>query len=251
MLDETAPDFEKAAVILKPKTDEPKRHPPGTVVALAGEAARYTRFAVCMQSLAYRVPAGSAISWVLGSDIPESRNQACADLGGEWVWFIDDDHSFRDDILLGLLDREVDIVAPICLRRNQPFLPVACVNGDFMRLDDHAPEALVEVEHTGSSGMLIRRNVIDALSEPWFELGEREGNGNRVSEDVWFCRKAREAGFKIHVDMRQRLAHLTTAAVWPVYSEEHERWLTGFTVADGAQLAIDPGVPAVPDTTTQ
>lgn len=218
----------------------------GTVVALSGEAARYTRFFVCMQSLGYQLPAGSSVRFVLGSDIAESRNQACEEMEGDWVWFIDDDHAFRDDVLVNLLKRNEDIVTPICLRRAGSFLPIPAVDGDFMDLSKYGSDDLVEVEHAGSSGMLIRREVIEALEPPWFELG-RLDDGRRISEDVNFCRRAREAGFKIHVDLGVRLGHITTAVVWPVWNEELGRWLTGFTVADGSQLAIELGQPTEDD----
>jgi hypothetical protein len=234
------PNFEHAVIL-----DAPKQQLPGTVVALAGEAGRYTRFAVCMQTLAFNIPPGTAVKWIMGSDIPESRNQAIDELHGDWVWFIDDDHAFPGDIVLKLLARDVDIVTPICLRRNQPFLPVPSVDGDYLDVTRYQPEELVEVEQAGSSGMLIRKNVIDQYRDafpdrPLFELGDREGGGNRVSEDVNFCRRVRDMGFKIHVDMGVRLGHITTAIIWPTFNEEDERWLTGFTIADGAQLWINP-----------
>lgn len=230
------PDFTDARAVL---LDKPEPMTAGTVVALAGEAGRYTRFAICMQALSFRLPPGTAVRWTLGSDIAESRNQACEEIEGDWIWFIDDDHAFRDDVLLSLLARNVDIVTPICLRRAQPFLPVPAEHGDFLNLANHGPDDLVEVNHGGSSGMLIRKRVLDAIEPPWFELG-RDENGARVSEDVNFCRRAQAAGFKVHVDLAVRLGHMTTAIIWPVWNEDEQRWLTGFTVADGAQLATEP-----------
>lgn len=229
-------DLSSAVVLEQPR---PARSP-GTVVALAGEAGRYTRFSVCMQSLSFNVPAGTAFKWTFGSDIPESRNQAIEQMEGDWIWFVDDDHAFAADIVMSLLDRNVDIVQPLCLRRNQPFLPVAAVDGDYMDVRRYRPDELVEVEHAGTSGMLIRRNVLEALDAPWFELGDREGDGNRVSEDVHFCRKAKAAGFNVHVDMAVRLGHIAPVTIWQHWDEENECWLTGFTVSDGAELYIPP-----------
>lgn len=93
----------------------------------------------------------------------------------------------------------------------------------------------MEVEHTGSSGMLIRRRVLDALEPPWFELG------NGISEDVAFCRKARAAGFSVHVDLGGWLTHLTVAAIRAFWHEEERRWMTGFDIADGTKLSIELG----------
>lgn len=212
--------------------------PPGTVAVTADEAGRYTRFAISMQGL--WMPAGTKTVWQIGNDIAGNRNAACEQMDGDWIWFVDDDHAFPGDILLGLLERNVDIVAPLCLRRVQPFLPVACgLDGDFLDLNLCGEDELVEVEHTGSSGMLVRRRVLEEVAKPpgrrvWFQLGDG------VSEDVVFCRKARAAGFRVHVDTGRRLGHVTTAVVWPAFGEG--RWRTGLSVADGAELVIEAGV---------
>jgi hypothetical protein len=222
--------LEKDAVLLK----QPEQAGPGTVAVATDEAGRYTRFAIAMQGLL--CPIGSRTLWQVGNDIAGNRNGACAQADGDWVWFIDDDHTFAPDILLRLLARDVDIVAPLCLRRVQPFHPVACdLDGRHLDVTRYAHGELVEVEHTGSSGMLIRRRVLEQVEAPWFELG------NGVSEDVAFCRKAREAGFLVHVDMGVPLGHITTAVVWPTNTDG--AWYTGFDIADGASLLVDPPKP--------
>lgn len=226
-------ELQKAAVLLADPTNCA-----GTVAVTADEAGRYTRFAVSMQRL--QMPAGTGTMWQIGNDIAGNRNAAVESFEGEWVWFIDDDHAFHPDILMRLLARNVDIVTPLCLRRTSPFLPVPCVDDDFMDVTRYRGDELVEVQHAGSSGMLIRRRVLAAVEPPWFELG------NGVSEDVNFCRKAKAAGFDVHVDVGAKLGHITTAVVWPVWEAQEERWYTGFTIADGAKLAIDPAVEGDP-----
>lgn len=212
--------------------------PSGLVAITADEAGRFTRFAISMQGL--RIPGlASRTIWQIGNDIAGNRNGAVEQFLSlpalDWLWFIDDDHAFSPDILMRLLTTQKQIVTPLCLRRTQPFLPVPCVEEEFMDLSryDDSPTDVVEVQHAGSSGMLIRREVLEAVEAPWFELG------NGISEDVNFCIKAREAGFDIHVDLGTKLGHITTAVIWPVWNEDEGRWLTGLTVADGAQLAIE------------
>lgn len=214
------------AHILKPPTGR------GVVAVTADEAGRYTRFAISMQGL--QIPDGSRTLWLVGNDIPGNRNVACQSLidgDGDWVWFIDDDHAFKPDLLARLLARNVDIVTPLCLRRVQPFLPIPCVDEGFIELNLYGPNELVEVQHAGSSGMLIKRHVLERIEPPWFHLSDG------VSEDVNFCIKAKQAGLDIHVDLGSRLGHITTAVIWPAWDADNDRWLNGFTVADGAQLA--------------
>jgi hypothetical protein len=203
----------------------------GTVAVCAEEAARYTRFLISVQALG--MPPGSQIRWLLSSDTTASRNSSCRDLYGEWVWFVDDDHAFQPDILRRLLTHDVDIIAPLVLRRHQPFLPVACLDDEVLDLSQHPEEGLLEVDHTGSSGMLIRRHVIEAMEDPWFELG------NGISEDVNFCRAARDAGFSIHIDLGCRMGHITPAVVWPYWDENLGQWVTGFSIADGFEIGVD------------
>ena len=221
------PRYEAMAVPL----GEPDHYPPGTIVVLANEAARYSQFYVALSGLA--IPEGSVMLWRLGSDVAEARNSGCAAMEGEWVWFIDDDHDFPPDTLLRLLQRNVDIVTPSCLRRDAPFLPIAAEGASFLDLRAHGKRDLVEVVHAGSSGMLIRRRVLDKLDQPYFELGDREDDGNRVSEDVTFCRKAREAGFQIHVDLAAPIGHFVVGSIWPVWNDDHDRWMTTVKIANG------------------
>lgn len=219
---------------------------PGTVAVLCGDAGRYTAFWGAMLGAAFQLPQGCAVKIYTGSDVPALRNEAVADYladgqaGGNWLWFIDDDHCFPPDICHRLAARAVDIVQPVCLRRTSPFLAVATgLDGDFLRLTDHGPKDLVEVMQAGSSGMMIRRKVLEAVEAPWFELG------NGISEDVRFCQKAAAAGFQIHVDMAVRIGHMTVVTIWPTYPEQDDRWMTGFTVSDGAELRIEVADPSM------
>lgn len=200
---------------------------PGTVAIAADETARYTAFAMSLQNL--EAPAGSVTLWQLGSDVAAGRNRACESLQGDWLFFVDDDHAFAPDILMRLLNHDKPIVAPNVLRRHQPFKSVACVDDKVLELEGEP--RLVEVQHTGSSGMLIRREVIEAVEPPWFELG------NGISEDVNFCRKARAAGFDIHVDLGTLLGHISTVVIWPAYDG---KWSVGLSLMDGSEIGLEP-----------
>ena len=59
---------------------------------------------------------------------------------------------------------------------------------------------LQEVGSVGMGVMLIKANVFAKLAEPWFETPWRHDKRGYIGEDVFFCKKAREAGFKIWID---------------------------------------------------
>jgi len=210
---------------------------------IANDAARFSEFWSCVLQL--KVPQGSKKEQVIGGDWCSARNELarrCIEEGYDYLWFMDDDHSFAPDLLQKLLTAaetyDLPIVNPLCTMRTAPFhLVTFAANPDPESKDRYLPisleglpgEGIVELEAGGCAGMLIRRDVLEALGGNWFEYGDR-------SEDIVFCEKAKTAGFKIHADLSARLGHITTAVVIPALTENG--WETGITVGRDMQLAI-------------
>jgi GT2 family glycosyltransferase len=151
----------------------------------------------------------------------------------EWLLFLDDDQVFAPDLLERLLSHEKDIVAALCLRRDEPYGPF-CFSEDlgehtFLPIDlhQHGPEDLVRVAAVGTGAMLIRRRVFEKLEDPWFPIAES-------GEDVMFCQEAQRQGFEVFCDLGARLGHLTTAVVWPVTP-----WKVGFVISDETRITRD------------
>lgn len=201
--------------------------PAGTVVILAHEAARYTRF--WNSFLGLRLPPVKIIS-KLGVDVAKMRNEAIAEMEGDWIWFVDDDHTFEPDLLMKLLAHNVDVVQPLILRRYAPFGPVHMgpqVEGSqahwqyALRKDD--PKGLMEVHAVGSGCCLIKKKVLDAIERPWFEIGKLEADG--LGEDLWFCRKVKEKGFRIFCDLGNPVGHLNVGNVVATRKEDGT-WMT-------------------------
>lgn len=80
----------------------------------------------------------------------------------------------------------------------------------FEWLDD-LPEELTEVDFCGVPAAIIHRSCFERTARPWF--GETDARGERVTHDVFFCRKLQAAGIKIHVDGTIRCGHLIDAPV--------------------------------------
>lgn len=97
-----------------------------------------------------------------------------------------------------------------------------CLGADVMRGKDQKPfdgkldydfiirkEDLVEVAYTGMGFMLVKRGVFEKLEYPWFRPIEKK-IGDMVDftmEDVAFCLRAKEAGFKIFIDPAVKVGH--------------------------------------------
>lgn len=194
------------------------RHPAGTVGVLVGPLVRYRAVFTSLEQL--KVPVGSTLVFAEGVDIAKNANLLVDSMYGDWLWVMGDDHRFDPDLLLHLLDRRVEIVAPVVCKRDPPFNPVfykKAVVGAFdnqiytwdLLNHEHPRGGLITVDAAGSAGMLIRRWVFESLPKPWF------GYTNHVSEDVGFCLNARASGYQIHVDLDQTMTHLTTCDLEP------------------------------------
>ncbi len=179
--------------------------------------ARYAKFTLSLLRLI--VPADTGMFWGRGAGIAENLNDGVTKSKGDWIWLMGDDHEFEPQTLVRLLDRDVDIVAPVCSRRRYPFQPVAyneTPEGLFANLPwkGLSPNGdLMEVDAAGTAGMLIKKHVFEKMSPPWFEIGQIETD--KLSEDLVFCRKARKEGFKILLDTNNVIGHMAPHTVWP------------------------------------
>ena len=53
--------------------------------------------------------------------------------------------------------------------------------------------------------MLIKREVFEKISRPWFALGMPEA---WLGEDIFFCRKCKENGIEIWMDASLSIKHI-------------------------------------------
>ena len=218
-------------------------HPPGTVIVPTSELQRYTPFMLSMLRL--QVPVGTHLTMASSVGVAQNMNQCIAEAAGAWVWLINDDHEFHPHTLLRLLERGVDIVAPLTLRRVPPLQPVmfreydpAARTWPQLRWADlpSDPDALCEVGAVGGPGLLIRMPVLEALPKPIFEIGQVQPD--RLSEDLWFCKKARDAGYKVYVDCSVVLGHTTIVTHTPTFRDG--RWMVASDLGGGTVLHLEP-----------
>ena len=159
----------------------------------------------------------------MGADICGQLNTMIRGLqDDEWLWIMGDDHTWDWDLLPRLLEHDVDVIVPHCLRRNPPWMPVVNEGetDDGWQIGAQLPEeGLTEIWSAGSAGMLIKREVLDAIGDPWFIPAQ---NAVGLNQDIYFCQRAREAGFKIYCDPSALLGHVSNYTICP--SHEAGSW---------------------------
>lgn len=231
-----------------------KVHPPGTIIVGAGEFLRFGSFVNSMLQVLH--PPRTQILIKQSMAVVDNHNNCIQRMSdeSEWVWIQADDHCWDPDALIKLLDREVDVVVPLILKRNPPYHPVAFKSFEpgqgYMpfSLSELPGEGLVKLHSAGSGGMLIRRHVLEAVGEPldvpwneryWFTYGATR----HMNEDLVLCQRMTEAGFDIWLDVEVQFGHSGSFVVQPVY--EDGRWSIGLNMGQSSNgksntLVIQP-----------
>lgn len=150
--------------------------------------------------------------------IDEARNALVREMlahpsGYTHLFFLDSDILLPPDALVRLLAGNLPIVSGLYRGRRPPHRPVAYVRaprGGYVPIPVRGG-ARRRVDAVGAGCLLIRREVLESVAEPWFATRYRRQTF--VSEDFTFCEKARAKGFEIHVDARVRCVHLEPAGV--------------------------------------
>lgn len=149
----------------------------------------------------------------------------------QWLLLVNDDNILPSDALYRLLDHDVDVVSGLYFGRHMPFEPILFDDWTW----EHNPsnsmiepalqrwwhrhlmvtgeQGLVRAAAVGDGCLLIRRRVIEGLTDPWWEYGETFTDV--CDHDVVFCRKVTEAGFGLYCDLDLLIGHMTPVTVMP------------------------------------
>jgi GT2 family glycosyltransferase len=149
----------------------------------------------------------------------------------EYLLMVDDDMLVDLHVIERLTVHKQPIVSAVNYMKVSPYRPVAYaeapagekdrtgtehygeVQFDYHQLDVPSDAGLLPVDGVGAACLLVHRDVFAAIEPPWFKF---EGGG----EDLYFCRKARAAGFRILVDTTVHTGH---AGVKVATREDWER----------------------------
>ena len=136
------------------------------------------------------------------------------------VLWLDSDMVFTEDLLDDLLFAGKDFVTGIAATRRKPF--ITCVfkslNPCQRFMPDEIPKDTFEIAGCGFACVLTSIDIIKAV---------KRANGTSFTptqlhgEDLAFCKRARDLGFKIYAEPGVRVGHIGHIAIYP---EDFYRW---------------------------
>ena len=134
--------------------------------------------------------------------------------GAHWTIWFDADMRFPKDTIERLLAHKQPIVAANYPTRRMPAIePTAFVDDESQErvytLKDSI--GLQPVAAVGFGCIAVHRSVFEAMELPWFATPWSEQDMKfECGEDVYFCRKARAAGFQVLIDhdLSKEIAHV-------------------------------------------
>ena len=167
-----------------------------------------------------------------GSLIVSSREEMVVSSlrdGATHVLFLDSDMNFPEDALHRLFSRNEAFVAANYVQRCLPTRPNAVSVLGMAKPTDEDSTGIEEVHSVGFGCCLIRTEVFDAMPRPWFDtywFTNDDGETNFIGEDVYFCHKARHAGYKTYIDhdLSQNVTHIGTFEYTHAMAETSRKW---------------------------
>ena len=174
------------------------------------------------------VPEGykTELQFFYGYQIDQIRN-----LIAEWakhydyLFSVDSDIVLPKDALVKMLAADKDIISGMYIQRKpgQHILELYKVtaNGGMtnIAIEELLGLGVVEIAGCGFGCCLIKGNVFRTMQYPHFYYQSALDHNNTVSEDVYFCKKARDLGFKVWADPSISCEHIGNTKFvvqWPV-----------------------------------
>lgn len=189
--------------------------------------------ALFCQSLALLQRAGDTqVAFEVGSLVYNARNNLARQAikaEADWVLWLDSDMVFKPTLLKDMLkvckDNDIDFLTALCFRRKPPYTP--CLFDRLERRKDgkganytalmSVPDGIFEVGGCGFAGVLMSTDILMSVAAK-FE-GQMFDPMQGFGEDVAFCWRARQCGYKIYCDSDIEMGHVGSCVVTRGYFE--------------------------------
>lgn len=172
-----------------------------------------------------------------GSLIYTSRNSLAMmaiQMDADFVFWLDSDMVFKSDTLARMMDtlkkNDLDILTGLYFRRVPPYSPVLFdkleQNGEITEFSEFnkIPDELFEVGGCGFGCVLMKTDVFFDVQSKFGNMFAPRGNNG---EDVAFCIRARECGYKIYCDPSIVCGHVGYSVIDDQFYRVFQKTLEG------------------------
>jgi glycosyltransferase involved in cell wall biosynthesis len=140
----------------------------------------------------------------------------------DYLFSVDSDIVLPKDSLVKMLAHDVDVVSGVYIQRKKDTeIPEIYRKNNLggvsnVSLDELIPTGLHEIDACGFGCVLVKSDVIRKIGYPQFTYHSALNHVNTISEDVDFCRKAKNLGARIFVDSTIVCDHIGNTIYRPV-----------------------------------
>lgn len=143
--------------------------------------------------------------------VHDARNkivERAIEQGATHLMFVDSDIVFPDNGIQKLYEQDKDIIGGLYFRKIAPHYPTfSQLTGKTITFPTTFPKSKpFKVFGIGTGFLMIKVSVLKKIADPWFYFGEF--HGQKMGEDIYFCNKARKAGFEAWCDPTIPLQHV-------------------------------------------
>lgn len=149
-----------------------------------------------------------------GYTIAENRNYIAIQAlnnKSEYLLMVDADMTFKADLLDKMVSNGKDICGVAYHPRCESDRLKALDETHWINLDkssDPKYKQVFECHATGTGIILIKCDIFYKIPRPWFQFEWHETGQCKEGEDWFFCKQAKEAGYKIWADPNVYVGHL-------------------------------------------
>lgn len=138
------------------------------------------------------------------------------------IFWIDSDMVWTSEDFLKLYDSELDVVSGYYINTNKDKFITNLLDKEldfiFPSIED---KEIIEIGAAGFGFIAVKKGVFEKLERPWFMLGQIPTDDEerpiviQVGEDITWCVRVRQKGFKIHADLSARIGHIKPKVLMP------------------------------------
>ena len=140
----------------------------------------------------------------------------------DYLFSVDSDIVLPHDALVKMIKHDVDIISGVYIQRkpNQEILEIykKTPNGGMANIPfaQIQPLGLYEIDGCGFGCVLVKSEVIRKIGYPQFVYKSALNHTNTISEDVYFCHRAKAVGAKLFVDSTIICNHIGSTIFTPI-----------------------------------